>query len=178
MDATSDKTMKYHELIDGSLRVAAFLRGLGIGKGDVVSIFADNCLEFPLIVFGCFYLGATVNACNPAYTGDEVRHVLHMTQPRIVFTTGRALEKIISVTATNETKTEIVSLENSSSSKLWMFKDIIRNKKFKMEDNFVPEPVDVLNTVGLIQMSSGTTGLLKAVANTQDNILASMSSGM
>lgn len=159
--------------------MTAFLRDIGIKRGDVVGVFAENCIEFPLVVYGCFYLGATVNACNPTYTREEVQHVLQLTRPKVIFTSAHALKNILHVsTASNcDFIQDIVSLESCSSArgKVWLFEDVMRNNQLKMEGNFKPAKADLLNTVGLIQMSSGTTGLLKAVENTQDNILSSMS---
>lgn len=55
--------------------------------------------------------------------------------------------------------------------KVVLFDEIIRNKKLKMEANFQPEPVNITENISLILVSSGTTGLPKAVAITQENIL-------
>lgn len=182
MDTASNKTLSYRALIEGSLKVSAFLRDIGIVQGDVVSLFAPNCLEFPLIVYGCFYLGVTVNACNPTYTGEEVRHVLELTKPKVIFTAANALPKILAVSAGKACDfiQDIVSLECSSSAqgKVWLFEDILRNKRIQMESTFKPPQVNMSDTVGLIQMSSGTTGLLKAVVNTQENMLTAMATSV
>lgn len=40
----------------------------GIKEGDVIGIFCENRLEFPVIVFAAFCLGATVAPLNATYT--------------------------------------------------------------------------------------------------------------
>lgn len=179
VDASTGVSLSYRDLINGSLKVAAFLREIGIGRGDVVGLFSENRPEFPMVVFGCFYLGVAVNACNPTYTATEVEHVLQLTKPKVIFTTSESLKKILRVSkdVTCDFLRDIVSIESSSDArgKVWLLNDIFKNKKLKMEEDFTPPAVDLKETVGLIQMSSGTTGLLKAVVNTQHNMLTVMS---
>lgn len=40
----------------------------GVKEGDVIGIFSENRLEFPVIVFAAFCLGATVAPLNVTYT--------------------------------------------------------------------------------------------------------------
>lgn len=173
MDATTNKSLSYADVLEESLKVASFLREVGLQRGDVVSLFAENRWEFPLIVFGCFYLGITVNACNPTYTRDELDHVVNLTKPRLIFTSPTSLKGILSVTKHRPFVQDIVSLERTSApvAKMSFFDDILRKYKPLEGGHFKSEPVNLANTIGLIQMSSGTTGLLKAVLNTQENIL-------
>lgn len=158
------------------MKIAAFLREIGVKRGDVVGLFAENCLEFPLVTYACFYLGVTLNACNPTYTAEELRHVLQLTKPRIVFTSSKALQTILKVSADAKCDfiQDIVSIDSPAKGKVWNFKDIMRNKAIKMEASFKPEAVNLSETIGLIQMSSGTTGLLKAVLISQENMFTSM----
>lgn len=161
-------------MIDKSLKVAAFLREIGVQPGDVVSILSPNCIEFPLILCGCLYLGATVNACNPIYTESEIQHVLKLTRPRVVFASNIALKNVLSVASGScDFIQDIICMGSTTPTrgKVVLFDEIIRNKKLKMEANFQPEPVNITENISLILVSSGTTGLPKAVAITQENIL-------
>ncbi|MES5823729.1 AMP-binding protein [Streptomyces sp. RG80] len=55
------------------VRAAAHqLRGLGIGPGDVVALKLTNRVEFVLLLFGAWRLGATVTPVNPGMTDVEV----------------------------------------------------------------------------------------------------------
>lgn len=159
--------------------MAAFLSEIGIREGDVVEIVSENCLEFPVIVFGSLYLGATVSACNPHYANKEMRHVLQLTRPRIIFTSGSALNAVLAVTACHDCDfvQDIVSLgcDRFAKGKTIPFEDILRNRSLKMPEDFKPPPVNMKDRLALIQISSGTTGLPKAVATTQDNLLYSLS---
>lgn len=166
--------MRYRELIDKSLKVAAFLREIGVQPGDVVSILSPNCIDFPLVLFACLYLGVTVNACNPLYTESEIQHVLNLTRPRVVFASKVALKNVLSVAnGPCDFIQDIICIGSSTPArgKVVLFEEILRNKKLKMEANFEPKPVNIAENISLILVSSGTTGLPKAVALTQENIL-------
>lgn len=43
------------------------LRKANVGKGDVVSIVSENCLEYLIPVLATLFNGATVSAVNPEY---------------------------------------------------------------------------------------------------------------
>lgn len=175
-DATTGRSLCYRDLIDRSFKVAAYLRENGIQKGDVVAIFTENCLEFPVIICGCFYLGVAVNACSPSYTEKEIGHVLQLTKPRMIFASSTVLKKILKVSSNCDFLKKVILIDGQPMKKdrIDAFGDILRNKNLKLEENFRPAPVDKSETIGLIQMSSGTTGLLKAVVNTQNNVLNAM----
>ncbi len=56
--------------------VAGGLSTLGIARGSMVSIYAPNSPQWITAYLGTIYLGATVNAINPAYRQEELRHIL------------------------------------------------------------------------------------------------------
>lgn len=48
----------------------------GIRENDVIGIVSENRLEFPVIAFAAFYLGAIVSPINITYT--ERRFHIHI----------------------------------------------------------------------------------------------------
>ncbi len=66
-------------------RIANFLSGKGIGKGDKVAIFLPNLPQFPEILFGILKAGAVAVSCNPVYTASELNHQLKDSQSKMVF---------------------------------------------------------------------------------------------
>lgn len=48
----------------------------GIKEGDVIGIFCENRLEFPVIVFAAFCLGACVAPLNVTYTDRKFLFLL------------------------------------------------------------------------------------------------------
>lgn len=57
--------------------VAAKLRALGIGKGDVVSIQLNNCPEFVITHLACSKIGAVTNPLLPLYRASELTYILN-----------------------------------------------------------------------------------------------------
>jgi malonyl-CoA/methylmalonyl-CoA synthetase len=78
--------------------VAGGLSTLGIGRGSMVSIYAPNSLQWITAYLGAIYLGATVNAINPAYRQEELRHILADASPALVITdeAGQSLARKVS----------------------------------------------------------------------------------
>jgi long-chain acyl-CoA synthetase len=75
----------YAQVKDTADRIATFLAGKGIGKGDKVAIFLPNLPQFPEILFGILKAGAVVVSCNPVYTAPELNHQLKDSQSKMVF---------------------------------------------------------------------------------------------
>ena len=70
------KTITYAELDRLSTRLAAYLAGLGLRRGDRVAIMMPNCLQYPISTFGILRAGLTVVNINPLYTPRELKQQL------------------------------------------------------------------------------------------------------
>ncbi|CAN5298305.1 long-chain fatty acid--CoA ligase [soil metagenome] len=66
------RTWTFRELDEASSRLASGLSGLGIGQGDVVSLYAPNSAEWIIGYYGVFKLGGVVNPLNLMLTPGEV----------------------------------------------------------------------------------------------------------
>ncbi len=71
--------------------VAGGLSTFGIVRGSMVSLYAPNSLSWITAYLGAIYLGATVNAINPAYKKEELRHILADASPVLVLTDSAGL---------------------------------------------------------------------------------------
>jgi long-chain acyl-CoA synthetase len=61
----------------GRVRAASrHLKDFGIGPGDVVAVKLRNRVEFVVVLFACWRLGATVTPVNPSLTDAEVARQL------------------------------------------------------------------------------------------------------
>ncbi|MFD9116563.1 class I adenylate-forming enzyme family protein [Streptomyces bottropensis] len=68
---------------------AGVLRVHGIGVGDVVAVALANRLEFVVIMFAAWRLGAAVTPVNPGLTDAEARHQIEDSGAKVVITDGR-----------------------------------------------------------------------------------------
>src|ERR1700726_2166000 len=68
--------ISYGELKDKVERCAAFLRRIGIGRGDVVTIQLPNRIAFPIAFFALELIGAVANKVNPDFRTRELEYIL------------------------------------------------------------------------------------------------------
>ena len=61
------RTLTYAQLKDQVDRCAAFLKSLGIGPGDVVTLQFPNRVEFPIVFFSLELIGAIANKIGRAH---------------------------------------------------------------------------------------------------------------
>lgn len=74
--ADSSQRLTNAELLDLVRAGAAHLAELGVGAGDVVALRLTNRVEFVVLLFAAWRLGATVTPVNPALTDSEVARQL------------------------------------------------------------------------------------------------------
>lgn len=55
-------------ILEQSFCIADHLRGLGVGKNDVVAVVSENRFEYPIAICGAYLLGAAAALFNPGYT--------------------------------------------------------------------------------------------------------------
>ncbi|MEU5043964.1 class I adenylate-forming enzyme family protein [Streptomyces griseorubiginosus] len=72
--AVSDgrQSLSNTQLLDRVRAAARQLRDLGIGPGDVVALKLTNRIEFVLLLFAAWRIGATITPVNPSMTDVEV----------------------------------------------------------------------------------------------------------
>lgn len=69
-------TLTNAQLHDRVLATAQHLCDVGIGVGDVVAAQLRNRVEFVVLLFAAWRLGAAVTPINPSLTDDEVHRQL------------------------------------------------------------------------------------------------------
>ncbi|MFC7501495.1 class I adenylate-forming enzyme family protein [Nocardioides sp. CPCC 206347] len=72
------------DLLDGVLAVARRLNEFGIGAGDVVALKLNNRIDFVLLLFAAWRLGATITPINPSLTAVEVQRQLDDSGARLL----------------------------------------------------------------------------------------------
>jgi non-ribosomal peptide synthetase component E (peptide arylation enzyme) len=76
------RRITYGELKTRVDRVAAGLKALGIGAGDVVTIQLPNWAEFAYVFFALERLGAVANQIGPDFRSREVDYILRFSESR------------------------------------------------------------------------------------------------
>jgi long-chain acyl-CoA synthetase len=99
--------------------VAAQLAGLGITSGDVVALRLTNRVQFVILLFAAWRLGATVTPVNPALTDVEVTRQLDDSAARLLIieegAAGAGVVPTLSIAdLAHETTMEVAPVEDTS----------------------------------------------------------------
>jgi acyl-CoA synthetase (AMP-forming)/AMP-acid ligase II len=78
------RRLSYRELADGIDRMAARLRALGIGVGDVVTIQLPNWIEFALVFFALERLGAVAVTVSVDFRSRELEYIMRFAESRML----------------------------------------------------------------------------------------------
>ena len=71
-----EETISFADLDDRARRVAAGLRGLGVGPGDRVAVWLPNTPAYMALYFACARLGAILVSVNTRYRAGEVADIV------------------------------------------------------------------------------------------------------
>ncbi len=146
-----DEEISYRTLNERANRVANGLRALGVGKGDVVSVYLPNCPEFLYTWFGIVKLGAVFGPVNSMFKGEEVRHVLSDSGAVAAVTSQALLDTITAAREECPALREVICLEGQAPGAM-AFEEL-------MERPPELEPVALArDDLTAIVYTSGTTG--------------------
>ena len=74
----------YSQLNERANRLANWLKSLGVGKGDRVSILAYNGIEYIDLFYGLAKIGATLAPLNWRLTARELAYIINDCQPKVL----------------------------------------------------------------------------------------------
>ena len=92
-----DKKFTYNETNQYANRVANGYLSLGVRKGDKVNVMLPNCAEFVFNWFGCAKLGAVECPINPAFLGDLLRHVINISNSKVLLIHEDFIDRVKSI---------------------------------------------------------------------------------
>ena len=170
------RRISFKELDQASDRFAAYLLEQGAVKGDRVGIFMGNCPQYIIAHFGAQKIGAMVCPCSPLFKEMELTHELNdagvkilvawdVLMPVAAMSLPKTGVKTVVVTNLNDYVPETPELPLPPLMK--HPKQPIAGTVDFMEilaRDFPALPamdLDVMNDIGLLQYTGGTTGLPK-----------------
>ncbi|XP_049278967.1 uncharacterized protein LOC125761666 [Anopheles funestus] len=175
VDAVSGDSLTYHQILARALKLANRFHRLGIKRNSVVGICSENSIHFPIITFATIMLGGTVLPINYSYSSSELKHVLLLTKPVALFASEVPLRKIIAMRDALPSVKLLVSLgKNRPTRGVALLDDFFDSSPISNMRSFTPQPVPLKKQVAVMVMSSGTTGLPKAVQLTHHNVMTVM----
>src|SRR4051812_16023135 len=90
--AASSTTVTFGQLEDRSRRLAHWLRGLGLKRGDVIAMVSDNDARVFDVYWAAQRSGLYVTAVNHHLAGEEVRYIVDDCEAKVLFVGGAAAE--------------------------------------------------------------------------------------
>jgi acetyl-CoA synthetase len=91
-DATR-KEVTYADLLDSTQRFANVLRGLGVGKGDVVGIFLPMIPEAVAAMLACARIGAIHNVVFGGFAAEAVKERMAFSDAKVLVTADATLRR-------------------------------------------------------------------------------------
>jgi long-chain acyl-CoA synthetase len=97
------KSFSFAQIDDLSRAFAAYLKSIGLEKGDRVAVMLPNVPQYPVAVFAILRAGLVVVNVNPLYTPRELEHQLKDSGARaivILENFGHVLQKVMAAVPT------------------------------------------------------------------------------
>ncbi|KAA1398332.1 long-chain fatty acid--CoA ligase [Aeromicrobium ginsengisoli] len=153
----SARTFSNAELLDRVHAAAFHLRELGIGPGDVVALKLTNRVEFIVLLFAAWRIGATITPVNPSLTAGEVARQLDDSRTKLMV--------VEPASETLDTAAGVPVLDVGELRKV-------------VEPGSSTEPFVDPSALALLIYTSGTTGVPKGVMLDHANLEAMAQMGL
>lgn len=187
------KEMTFNEIYESALKLANYLKGLGIKKGDRVGIMLPNTPQSFICFFGVMFAGGVVVQTNPMYTEREVAYQMKDSGAKVIIALDILYPRITKVK--NETDLEhiiITAIKDYLPFPKNLIYPFIQKKQYGfsvkvehagnvhllteiMKTSTLEDPiveVDFENDLAILQYTGGTTGFPKGVMLTHKNLVS------
>ena len=163
------RQLTYRELSEGSGKLAAALRRLGLAKGEVVAVLLDRSVEFFLAALGTWKAGAVFCPLFSAFGPGPLKSRLELSRARVLITSnGLYARKIAQIRQALPDLTHVIAVADGAEAPPGChdFFGMIADE----------QPVAALNTAetdsALLHFTSGTTGTPKGAIHSHRCVLS------
>ncbi|KAJ5820941.1 uncharacterized protein N7525_010225 [Penicillium rubens] len=161
-------------------RVANYLcQDINLPRGAVVGILAANSNNYPVIVHGILAAGGVVSAFNPLHQAQEILHYLRIARPKVVLVDQHLTKTLtdgLSRAKLDYSPDLYVLSPDSSHPAPWIHFDLghIIATGAEKSDTVEPRSNTTRSDLAFLCFSSGTTGPMKGVYLTHENIITNI----
>ncbi|WP_255426240.1 4-coumarate--CoA ligase family protein [Pseudonocardia sp. C8] len=167
IDGTTGDQLTYTEFHGLVEKIAGGLAARGIGKGDVVALFAPNLPQWAALFHGILRANGIVTSANSMYTAGELAHQLRDSGAKVLITVSPFLDRAVPG-AKEAGLSEDVVLTIDPAEGHDSLADLVSSGAP------VPELTTTADDTAVLPYSSGTTGLAKGVVLTHRNLVANL----
>ena len=162
---SGNQRITYRELDEASNRIANFLTGLGIKRGDRVAMLLANCPEFAYFYFGIAKCGAAPVPLDTRYKSGEIQSIFASCTPEILVSDTPLLEPLLASLPGLPTLRHIISISSEHEDRFLTYPQCVRGSS-ATDHALEPSPRDL----GLISYTSGPSIHPKGSAINHENL--------
>ena len=166
----TEETVSYQQLQARVAGAMAYLRSLGVRRGDRVALQLPKCLDFIYLHLGIMQMGAVSLPLNPAYPQQELTYFLSDSETAVFFADIHAQPQIDPILPELPALQHCIYLGGEQGSGSWDRDALPADPKRQ------PSPLPDPNALALMIYTSGTTGRPKGAQITVGNLTANLNS--
>ncbi|MFZ2054839.1 MAG: long-chain fatty acid--CoA ligase [Candidatus Aminicenantales bacterium] len=160
-------------------RIALGLKGLGLGPGDKVILFAENSPWWVMTDYAILGLGAITVPIYPSLVPDQIKYITNDSDSKVVIVSNRKLwDKVAAIRPDLPGVRHFVSFEERPAESVLPLKELkAKGEKFRMAGpRLFEETARSIKTDDLASIiyTSGTTGIPKGVLLTHANFASNV----
>lgn len=157
----------YAQLNERSNRLANALLGLGLRKGDILSIYTDNCPQYPEIAAACIKTGLAMAPFMVSVPAQDLVPMVNNCRSKAIICSGRFLEALNQLRGQLGHTEFLISLGQAGGTA--MDYELLLAGASPEEP---PAPLLEYQDLSYVGSTSGTTGLPKQTMRTYETTLA------
>ena len=160
------REFSFTELDDFSSRLAGGLSGLGIGAGDIVTLYSANRWEWVVSYYGVLKLGAVINPINVMLTPTEVEFVVRDCGAKAILASGEKGAPILGVKETSDVAEIMLFDDADVANGARSFSELITHN-----DPVFDAVAVTRGDMSTICYTSGTTGHPKGAMQSHESVM-------